>query len=198
MLMAPGANLESDRALSQDVPAEASRPPPGRRLTVEPHAGFGAIAAVIVLVLDQASKLWLIYLYDLPNRGVAPIAPFVDFVMTWNRGVSYGLFQQDSELGRWLLTGFSVVVAIGLGAWMLRSQTRLTAVSLGLIIGGAAGNAIDRAAYGAVADFVFLHATVGTWELRWYVFNLADAAIVAGVIGLLYESVFPRRAAKAP
>jgi signal peptidase II len=82
--------------------------------------------------------------------------------------------------------------------WLARAGTRLTALALGLIIGGAIGNAIDRLVYGAVADFVLLSITTETSRFDWYVFNLADAAIVAGVIGLLYESLIGDHAAKAP
>ena len=82
--------------------------------------------------------------------------------------------------------------------WLARATTRLTALSLGLIIGGAVGNAIDRLAYGWVADFVLFHVDTAAWRFYWYVFNLADVAIVAGVVGLLYESVFSGRAVKAP
>ncbi|GMA78915.1 hypothetical protein GCM10025880_53320 [Methylorubrum aminovorans] len=101
--------------------------------------------------------------------------------------MSYGLFQQEGGLGRWLLVGISLAAAIGLSVWMVRAGSRLLAVALGLIVGGALGNAIDRAAYGAVFDFVHLHA--GTWS--WYVFNVADAAIVAGVVGLILDSLRP-------
>jgi signal peptidase II len=85
-----------------------------------------------------------------------------------------------------------------LGYWLLRASSRLVAVALGLIIGGAFGNGIDRMIYGAVVDFVLFHVPLATSEFRWYVFNLADAAIVAGVIGLLYDSFRPQHAAKAP
>ena len=85
-----------------------------------------------------------------------------------------------------------------LWVWLARAEYRLTALSLGLIIGGAVGNAIDRLAYGWVADFVLFHVSGGDWRFNWYVFNLADVAIVAGVIGLLYESLVGDHAAKAP
>ena len=90
-----------------------------------------------------------------------------------------------------------VAVAL-LWIWLARADLRLTALSLGLIIGGAIGNAIDRLAYGAVADFVLLHLTTASFSFKWYVFNLADVAIVAGVVGLLYETSAGDRAAKAP
>lgn len=115
------------------------------------------------------------------------IAPFAEFLVVWNRGVSYGLFQQEGGIGRWLLVALSLAAALGLSVWMTRAGSRLLATALGLIAGGALGNAIDRAAYGAVFDFVHLHA--GGWS--WYVFNVADAAIVAGVIGLVLDSLSP-------
>lgn len=162
-----------------------------------PSTPLGVAVALIVLALDQASKLWLIFVYDLGSRGVVPIMPFVDFVLTWNPGISYGLFAQESLLGRWLLIGFMLAATLLLWVWLARAESRLGAIALGLIIGGALGNAIDRAAYGAVADFVLFHVDFGSWHFRWYVFNLADAAIVAGVLGLIYESLFSG-AAKAP
>jgi signal peptidase II len=91
-----------------------------------------------------------------------------------------------------------VVAVVLLWIWLARSSSRLAGLSLGLVIGGAIGNAIDRLNYGAVADFVLLHAQIGGQRFDWYVFNLADVAIVAGVIGLLYESLLGRDAAKAP
>jgi signal peptidase II len=147
----------------------------------------GLTALLLTLVLDQASKLGLYFGTDLVLTQPWRLAPFVDFVVVWNRGVSYGLFQQEGGLGRWLLVGLSLAAALGLGLWMRRAGTRLLAIALGLIVGGALGNAVDRAAYGAVFDFVHLHA--GAWS--WYVFNVADAAIVAGVIGLILDSLSP-------
>jgi signal peptidase II len=93
---------------------------------------------------------------------------------------------------------FKAGAVLLLWIWLARAKDRLTALSLGLIIGGAAGNAIDRLAYGWVADFVFFHIYTPNWRFNWYVFNLADVAIVAGVIGLLYVSFVTDRAAKAP
>ena len=152
----------------------------------------GLIAALATLVLDQASKLWLYFGTDLVMTQPWRLAPFADFVVVWNRGVSYGMFQQEGGLGRWLLVAVALAAALGLSIWMRRAGSRLLAVALGLIVGGALGNAIDRAAYGAVFDFVHLHA--GGWS--WYVFNVADAAIVAGVVGLLIDSLRP--AGRAP
>ncbi|KQQ31260.1 signal peptidase II [Methylobacterium sp. Leaf123] len=154
----------------------------------------GLIALLATLVLDQATKLWLYFGTDLVMTQPWRLAPFADFVVVWNRGVSYGLFQQEGGFGRWLLVAVSLAAAIGLSVWMRRAGSRLLAVALGLIVGGALGNAIDRAAYGAVFDFVHLHA--GTWS--WYVFNVADAAIVAGVVGLILDSLRPAPRAPSP
>ena len=154
---------------------------------------LGLVTAILTLALDQASKLWLYFGTDLVVSQPWRLGPFADFVVVWNRGVSYGMFQQESELGRWGLVALSVLAAVALGVWMSRAGSRLLAVALGLIVGGAIGNAIDRAAYGAVLDFVHLHA--GEWS--WYVFNIADAAIVAGVVGLILDSLMPERKAGA-
>ena len=159
---------------------------------------LGLIAAVLACAADQASKLYLLFVYQLPQHAPLRLGPLFDFVFVRNRGISYGLFQTQGELGQWLLLGFKVAAVIALGAWLLRARDRLTALSLGLIIGGAIGNAIDRVAYGWVFDFVFFHIHTAGWRFDWYVFNLADVAIVAGVVGLLYESLFTGGAAKAP
>ena len=163
-----------------------------------PHTRFGLLAAAVACVLDQASKLYLLFVYDLASRGPVPVLPFVDFVLVRNTGISYGLFQQSGPLGQWVLLAFKVLAVALLWIWLARASSRLTALSLGLIIGGALANAIDRLAYGWVADFVHFHVVTADWRFSWYVFNLADVAIVAGVVGLLYESLVGERAAKAP
>jgi signal peptidase II len=146
------------------------------------HLGFAA--ALVTLILDQATKLYCLFVYDLPVREPVELTPFLNLIVVWNRGISYGLFQQHTEVGRWILILVSILAAFGLSYWIRNTSGRLLAASLGLVVGGAIGNVIDRLAYGAVFDFLQLH--VGTWS--WYVFNVADAAIVAGVIGLLYDS----------
>lgn len=161
-----------------------SEPSPVPVTQDRPAARLGAVVAAMTLVLDQASKLWLLNVTQLPLRNDIVVTPFLELTTVWNRGISYGLLQQDSDLGRWALVAVSALAAIALGIWMLRARDRLLCASLGLIVGGALGNGIDRAAYGAVFDFVHLH--VGSFS--WYVFNVADAAIVVGVAGLLYDS----------
>ncbi|MGI8526225.1 MAG: signal peptidase II [Pseudolabrys sp.] len=163
-----------------------------------PFTRIGLIAAASVCLLDQLSKVYLLFIYNLAARGVVRVLPFVDFVLTRNKGISYGLLQQNGPLGQWVLLAFKVLAVAVLWLWLSRAASRLTALSLGLVIGGAVGNAIDRLAYGWVADFVLFHVSTANWRFNWYVFNLADVAIVAGVVGLLYESLFGGHAAKAP
>jgi signal peptidase II len=159
---------------------------------------FGIVVALVTAAADQAVKLWLLFGFDLGARGAVHLGPFIDLVLVWNTGISYGLFPQVGPLGQWALLGIKGVAVALLWVWLAHATSRLSALALGLIIGGAIGNAIDRAAYGAVADFVLFHIDTSGWTFRWYVFNLADVGIVAGVIGLLYESLLARDAAKAP
>jgi len=163
-----------------------------------PFSRLGLVVAAVAMALDQISKLWLLFTFDIAARAPVQIAPFLDLVLVWNKGISYGLFQQEGPVGQWALMLLKLVAVALLWIWLARSEVRLTAVALGLIIGGAFGNAIDRFAHGAVADFVLFHINTSTWSFNWYVFNLADAAIVAGVIGLLYESVVGIRPQKRP
>ena len=158
----------------------------------------GILAAVITLALDQASKLWLLYVFDLERRGVVQVTPFFDVVLAWNVGISFGWFQNDSWIAQAILTLIKAAAVIALAVWMAWSRTMLATIALGLIIGGAIGNAIDRFAYGAVVDFALFHIEIGGKTWNWYVFNLADVAIVAGVAALLYDSLLGARAAKAP
>lgn len=163
-----------------------------------PHLRAGVIAGIATLVIDQATKLWLLFPFDLANRGVVKVTPFFDLVLLWNVGISFGWFQNDSLLAQAALTAIKAVAVVVLGIWMARSRNWLATVALGLIIGGAIGNAIDRVAYGAVVDFALFHLQIGGNTFNWYVFNLADAAIVAGVAALLYDSFLGVPAAKAP
>lgn len=158
----------------------------------------GLIAAVVTLVLDQASKLWLLFVFDIGHRGAVKVTPFFDLVLAWNPGISFGWLQNDSPLAQIALLIVKAVAVVVLAIWMARSRTVLATVALGLIIGGAIGNAIDRLAYGAVVDFALFHVRIGGDTFNWYVFNLADVAIVAGVAALLYDSFLGVPAAKAP
>jgi signal peptidase II len=158
----------------------------------------GLIAAIAVLALDQASKLWLLFVFDIGHRGVVRITPFFDLVLAFNPGISFGWLQNDGELAQIGLMLVKAVAVIVLAIWMARSRTLIATLALGLIIGGAIGNAIDRFAYGAVVDFALFHVQIGGNTFNWYVFNLADTAIVAGVAALLYDSFLGIPAAKAP
>jgi signal peptidase II len=165
---------------------------------VSPFLRSGLIAAVAALVIDQASKLWLLNVFELGRRGTVALTPFFDLVLAWNTGISYGWFQNSGPVGQAILLAIKAIAVIVLAVWMARSGTRTAVIGLGLIIGGAIGNVIDRLAYGAVVDFALFHAEIGGKTYNWYVFNLADVAIVAGVAALLYDSFVSPGAAKTP
>jgi signal peptidase II len=162
------------------------------------HFRLGIIVAIATLVLDQASKFWLVRVFDIAHRGTVALTPFFDLVLAWNQGISFGWFQNDGPAAQIVLMGIKVVAVVVLTIWMARSRTLMATIALGLIIGGAIGNGIDRLAYGAVVDFALFHVRIGEYVFNWYVFNLADVAIVAGVIALLYDSFWGLPAAKAP
>ena len=147
---------------------------------------IGLLAAAIVLVLDQANKIWLIDVYGIAQHQPVRLTPFFDVIFAKNPGISYSLLSAKTAAGRFALIAGAMVVTAFLVIWLWRSRTLLTGLGLGLIIGGALGNnACDRFFYGYVADFYHFH--IG--DFSWYVFNLADVAITFGVILLLYESL---------
>jgi signal peptidase II len=158
----------------------------------------GILTALLTLVADQASKLWLLNVFDLARRGAVSVTPFFDLVLAWNIGISFGWLQNDGQAAQMALMAVKVLAVVALAIWMARSHTLLATIALGLIIGGAIGNGIDRLAYGAVVDFALFHIEIGGNTYNWYVFNLADVAIVAGVAALLYDSFLGVPAAKAP
>ena len=178
--------------------ADAAQHKPAMSYLWGQQSGFALGIAAITCLIDQASKFWLLDGFDLADRGAVPVTRFVDFVLTWNTGISYGLFQQQGTAGTWVLFAFRVAAVIFLWIWLTRAPSRLTAAALGLIIGGAVGNGIDSLHWPGVLDFVLFHVETAGFSFRWYVFNLADVAIVAGVVGLLYESLLSGGAAKAP
>jgi signal peptidase II len=163
-----------------------------------PRLRAGIIASIATLAIDQASKLWLLFVFDIAGRGAVKVTPFFDLVLAWNDGISFGWFQSESPVAQMALMAVKAVAVVVLAIWMARSRTLSATLALGLIIGGAIGNAIDRFAYGAVVDFALFHVQIGEKTLNWYVFNLADVAIVAGVAALLYDSFVGVPAAKAP
>ncbi|MGA3307648.1 MAG: signal peptidase II [Xanthobacteraceae bacterium] len=161
-------------------------------------SALGLAVAVVTGIIDQASKLWLLYVFDLAGRARVAVTSFIDLVVTWNTGISYGLLQQKGLFGIWALFAFKAAAIVFLWIWLARASSRLTAGALGLIIGGALGNAVDRLHWPGVMDFVFFHIETASWSFRWYVFNLADMAIVAGVVGLLYDSLWAGAPQKRP
>lgn len=158
------------------------------------YARQGALIALVILISDQLSKLWLLYVYQIELNGDLVAAPFATITLVWNRGISYGLFQQEADLGRWALVVISFVAAVAFMIWLAKNPPRLVSWALGLVIGGAIGNGIDRLVYGAVVDFVHLH-----WgSFSWYVFNVADCAIVVGVVLLLLDAWRPSGEGSGP
>jgi signal peptidase II len=158
-----------------------------------PLVRLGLLVAAIVVVVDRLSKHalkgWLTEL-----GGVEVIPGLFNLVVVWNRGVSFGMLGGDSALPPWLLSLVAVAISIALFLWLRRVVLRWSAVAIGLVIGGAVGNVVDRALWGAVFDFADFH--IGRWH--WPAFNVADAAIVLGVAGLLMESLFRPRPDAAP
>jgi signal peptidase II len=153
-------------------------------------SALGLCLALVTFVVDQAHKWWVVVANQLPLKGRVEVLPFLDYVYIVNKGISYGMLPLDSRGGQIALCAFAVVASVGLAVWLARGATnRLMAVSIGLIIGGALGNALDRLNYGGVADYFSLHA----FGFYWYVFNIADVAIVAGAAGLLYELIVSSR-----
>jgi len=153
---------------------------------------MGFLAAIAALLLDQASKLLMLYAFGfvdmLPSQHIG-VLPFLDLVMMWNSGVSFSFLAGSGALGTLFLCLFTLAVVGGLGWWLWRVQTRVLAVGLGLVIGGALGNLMDRLVHGGVADFFDLHA----FGLNFFACNVADICITLGVIGVLYDTMLEQR-----
>lgn len=162
-------------------------------MTPSLHLRPGLIALAGTLLIDQAFKLFMLQVVGITTGQVITVLPVLDLIMAWNYGVSFGLFQQDGALGQWALVVFKAAAVMLIGWWLWRAESLMTAIALGLIAGGAIGNGLDRILHGAVADFFAFHITTASWQFQWYVFNLADVGIVAGVGLLLYESLFGGR-----
>ncbi|MDR3538833.1 MAG: signal peptidase II [Acetobacteraceae bacterium] len=155
---------------------------------------LGVLAALLVLLADQASKWWILNGLDLPALGQVVVLPVLNLTMVWNRGVTFGLLNGFGTWGSVILAVVALAVVAALAVWLRRAESRLVALAIGAIAGGAIGNVIDRVRYGAVVDFIHAHVETRWGDMSWYVFNVADAAIVCGVAALVIESQWPRRA----
>ena len=150
---------------------------------------LGVTVAVLVFGLDQLTKWAALYVLDLPDRPIV-VTPFLNLVMVWNRGVTFGMLNSTGALAPWLLSGLALAVVIGLLVWLGRTEHWLNAIGLGLVIGGALGNVVDRLRYGAVVDFLDFHAA----GYHWPAFNVADAAICIGAGVIVLDGLLaPRR-----
>jgi signal peptidase II len=150
-----------------------------------PYARFAYGLAAVVIVIDQLSKWWITGPLDLPMKQHLPVLPpLFNLSMVWNRGVSFGMLRADADIGRWGLALFSAAVAVGLAIWARKLDRKLPAVAIGLVVGGALGNLIDRVRLGAVVDFLDFSGLYFPW-----VFNIADSAITIGVVLLLLDSL---------
>jgi signal peptidase II len=143
------------------------------------------IIAVAILAADQLSK-WLLLAQVMQPPRVIELTGFLNLVLVYNSGVSFGLFGGGGAWTVWFFSGLAAVIVVGLFIWMRRQQGRLPGIAVGLICGGAVGNVIDRLLHGAVVDFIDLHA--GGWH--WPAFNVADSAISVGVALLILHSLF--------
>ncbi len=155
---------------------------------------LGLIIAVIVLIFDRVSKWWIVDVLELPKIKMIQILPIFNLQWVENRGVSFGMFSANGDLGRWLLVAITLLIVFGLGIWLKYVQTRLLGVAIGLVIGGALGNIYDRASFGYVADFLQFY--VGDWSFA--VFNIADSCITIGAALLIWDSFFGSQSKKQP
>lgn len=165
--------------------AEASRQEALRVKLWGRLSALGLVFAVGAFASDQAFKWWMLHVFDIEARQPIALLPVLDIVLAWNRGISYGWLSGEGGFPPGILVALAVAISAGLWIWLARATLPLTAAAVGLILGGALANAFDRAVYGAVADFFSFH--LGDFD--WYIFNLADVAIVAGVGLLVYESL---------
>jgi signal peptidase II len=154
---------------------------------------LGLATAVLVALLDQLSKLAVLGFFAAHAAGyrLIEITPFFDLVLTYNHGMSFGLFDHGSQIDAALFSAVAAAIVVILIAWLRRVTHPLLAVAIGLIIGGAAGNVIDRLRLGGVVDFLYFHA--GPWY--WPAFNLADTAICVGVAAMLLDGLLLHRRA---
>jgi lipoprotein signal peptidase len=150
----------------------------------------GLLLAALILLADQASKYWVLHASGLTDGHFLVLLPVLNFVLVWNPGVTFGMLTNLGGVGWALLAAVAVAVVAGLGIWLWRSDQMIKSLAIGAIMGGAAGNVIDRLRFGAVVDFIQAH--LGAYS--FYVFNVGDSAIVCGVGVLMLESLLRRDA----
>jgi signal peptidase II len=149
---------------------------------------LGLAVALATLALDQLCK-WAALAWLGPGSPPLRVTPFFNLVLVWNRGVSFGMFNSGGSFSPWLLSGLALAVVVGLVVWLKRSDQLLTGLGLGLVIGGALGNVIDRVRFGGVIDFLDFHLA----GYHWPAFNLADAGICVGAVLMLADGLLARR-----
>lgn len=150
------------------------------------HLRIGLLVAVAVFVLDQLSKLWIVdHLRLAEIQGGIEILPVFRLVMVWNYGISFGMFADAGDMRRWLLIAVALGITAAMLVWMWKTRHTLLSLALGLVVGGALGNVIDRLRWGAVADFFYFHYE----EWYWPAFNIADSSIFIGVVILCWDSI---------
>jgi signal peptidase II len=154
---------------------------------------LGIVAALVVLAADQFSKWWVLYHLDLPDLRQVVLLPVLNLTMVKNTGVTFGLLNGLGAWGHIILAAVALAVVAALGLWLRRAENSTVAVAIGAIAGGAIGNVIDRIRLGWVVDFIHAHVDTPWGDISWYVFNVADAAIVCGVAALILDSQLSKR-----
>jgi signal peptidase II len=168
-----------------DVNMTTKPPPVSASWLWGPHSALALKIILATAIIDQAHKWWMLLVYRIEEKGRVGVLPFFDLVYTLNTGISYSLLDGKSYTWQLALAAFAACASAAMWAWIARGGgSRRLAIGLALIAGGAIGNGIDRVLLGGVADFFLLHA----YGFQWYVFNIADVAIVAGVLVLLYDT----------
>jgi signal peptidase II len=152
------------------------------------HRPAGFLLAAAVLAADQLSKYWVLHGLHLQDGRFLVLLPVLNFVLVWNHGVTFGLFNGPGAFNWLILAVLALAVVALLGSWLWRSKNLFHGLAIGAIMGGAVGNVIDRLRFGAVVDFIQAH--LGIYS--FYVFNVGDSAIVCGVIALMAESLLRR------
>ena len=152
--------------------------------------GIGLTAAAGALVIDQALK-WLIIAAVMQPPRVLPVTPFFNLVLVFNKGISFGLFNTSAAANAWIFSGLAAVIIVFLLTWLRKAEGAWTAAALGLIIGGALGNVIDRFSRGGVVDFLDFYVA----DFHWPAFNAADSFIAVGAVFLIAESLFSKKPA---